>query len=85
MPAHLRYLTGMQRNDDPIDENARASADEDGMSPEVRRRAEERKARAAKTLRDNLMRRKQQGRARRAGAADETSGLPAAKTDESAD
>ncbi|WP_139276093.1 hypothetical protein [Pararhizobium antarcticum] len=62
-----------------------ALADDEGMSPEVRRRAEERKARAAKTLRDNLMRRKQQGRARRAGAADETFGLPAAKTDDSAD
>jgi len=75
----------MQQDDDQTDTPATASADHDGMSPEVRRRAEERKARAAKTLRDNLMRRKQQGRARRAGAADETSGLPAAKTDESAD
>jgi hypothetical protein len=52
---------------------------------EAERQAEARRERAAKTLRDNLMRRKQQGRARRAGAADETSGLPAAKTDESAD
>jgi hypothetical protein len=38
-------------------------------------------------LRDNLQRRKQQARARRAGAADETTGLPggnpAAKKDES--
>ena len=42
------------------------------------RAAEERKARAAKTLRENLMRRKQQSRARRKGAADETDGLPAA-------
>ncbi|MBB4183928.1 hypothetical protein GGE07_000541 [Sinorhizobium terangae] len=41
--------------------------------------------RLAKNLRDNLQRRKQQMRARRAGAADETSGLPAAKTDESDD
>jgi hypothetical protein len=73
------------QTDDQTDKSAQALADDDGMSPEVRRRAEERKARAAKTLRDNLMRRKQQGRARRAGAADETSGLPAAKTDESAD
>ncbi|MGH6809707.1 MAG: hypothetical protein ACREEJ_23095 [Ensifer adhaerens] len=44
-----------------------------------------RKARLAKTLRDNLQRRKQQMRARRSGAADETIGLPAAKTDESED
>ncbi|KQS90850.1 MULTISPECIES: hypothetical protein [unclassified Rhizobium] len=52
---------------------------------EAERQAEARRLRAAKTLRDNLMRRKQQGRARRSGAADETSGLPAAKTDESAE
>ena len=45
---------------------------------EAERQAEARRARAAQTLRDNLMKRKQQGRARRAGAADETSGLPAA-------
>ena len=50
-----------------------------------RARAEERKARLAKTLRDNLSRRKHQARARREGGADETEGLPAAKTDESAD
>ena len=43
------------------------------------RAAEERKARAAQKLRENLMRRKQQSRARRQGAADETDGLPAAK------
>lgn len=42
-----------------------------------------RKARAAQKLRENLMRRKQQARARRAGEADLTDGLPAAKTDES--
>ncbi|WEZ84492.1 hypothetical protein P6U16_07815 [Rhizobium sp. 32-5/1] len=85
MSRHLRYWTAMQQNEDPIEKSEPVLSDDDGMSPEVRRRAEERKARAAKTLRDNLMRRKQQGRARRAGAADETSGLPAAKTDESAD
>ncbi|WP_137128936.1 hypothetical protein [Rhizobium sp. FY34] len=44
---------------------------------------EQRKARAAQKLRDNLMRRKSQARARRAGEADLTDGLPAAKTDES--
>ena len=47
--------------------------------------ADLKKARLAKNLRDNLMRRKQQMRARRSGAADELSGLPAAKTDESQD
>ena len=52
---------------------------------EARRQAEARRERAAKTLRENLLRRKQQGRARRAGDADETSGLPAAKSDESAE
>jgi hypothetical protein len=45
--------------------------------------AEQRKARAAQKLRENLMRRKAQLRARRAGEADMTDGLPAAKTDES--
>ncbi len=46
-------------------------------------REAERKARAAAKLRENLMRRKSQARARRAGEADATEGLPAAKTDES--
>lgn len=47
------------------------------------KREAERKAKSAAKLRENLMRRKSQSRARRAGAADETQGLPAAKTDES--
>lgn len=47
--------------------------------------ADLKKARLARNLRDNLQRRKQQMRARRSGAADELSGLPAAKTDESQD
>jgi hypothetical protein len=46
-------------------------------------REEQRKAKAAAKLRENLMRRKGQARARRAGEADEAQGLPAAKTDES--
>jgi hypothetical protein len=41
---------------------------------------EQREVRAAQKLRENLLRRKQQLRARRAGDADETSGLPAAKS-----
>ena len=59
----------------------------------IRTEAELRAERLAKTLRDNLQRRKQQARARRAGEADETVGLPgslpaatvepAAKKDES--
>ncbi|MCP8895368.1 hypothetical protein KYK29_10525 [Shinella daejeonensis] len=48
-----------------------------------RTEAEVRAERLARTLRDNLQRRKQQARARRAGDADETFGLPAAKKDES--
>ncbi|MBP1885890.1 hypothetical protein [Sinorhizobium mexicanum] len=47
--------------------------------------ADAKRLRLARNLRDNLQRRKQQMRARRAGAADEASGLPAAKTDESDD
>ncbi|MFD1745317.1 hypothetical protein ACFSE1_07595 [Rhizobium helianthi] len=42
-----------------------------------------RKARAAQKLRENLARRKQQARARRAGEADVGEGLPAAKSDDS--
>ena len=45
--------------------------------------AEAHRNRAAQKLRENLMRRKQQARARRAGDADEAEGLPAAKKDES--
>ncbi|WP_286182380.1 hypothetical protein [Rhizobium sp. ICMP 5592] len=40
--------------------------------------ADRRRERAAQKLRENLGRRKQQVRARRAGQADETDGLPAA-------
>jgi hypothetical protein len=51
-------------------------------------REAERRAKASVKLRENLMRRKGQARARRAGEADETQGLPAsvpaaAKSDES--
>jgi len=41
--------------------------------------SDRRRARAAAKLKENLSRRKQQVRARRAGEADETDGLPAAK------
>jgi hypothetical protein len=55
-----------------------------GRHYEAKLREEQRKSRAAAKLRENLMRRKSQARARRAGDADETVGLPAAKKDESA-
>ncbi|MGR6432072.1 hypothetical protein ACU5AY_14250 [Rhizobium sp. PAMB 3174] len=58
----------------------------DGEKPvktAAERAAEQRKARAAAKLRENLMRRKTQARSRRAGDADETDGLPAVKSDES--
>lgn len=48
-----------------------------------RMQEEARKARVAAKLRENLQRRKSQARARRAGDADQATGLPAAKTDES--
>jgi len=54
-----------------------------GPGEKARQRDAERKARAAKKLRENLLKRKQQVRARRAGDEDQTIGLPAAKTDES--
>lgn len=47
--------------------------------------AEQRRMRAAQKLRENLMRRKQQSRARRSGEAIEGEGLPAANSPESDD
>ncbi len=59
----------------------------EGRGDRARLAAEKREAlrhaKSAAKLRENLMRRKSQSRARRAGAADETQGLPAAKMDES--
>ncbi|MGV1915223.1 hypothetical protein [uncultured Agrobacterium sp.] len=54
-----------------------------GPGEKAKQREAERKARAAKKLRENLARRKQQLRARRAGDEDDTIGLPAVKTNES--
>ena len=51
---------------------------QDNNSPKSRTPAQARKDRLAEQLRANLQRRKQQVRARRAGAMDDTSGLPAA-------
>ena len=59
------------------------SGKDDTKSGKIRTEAELRAERLAKTLRENLQRRKQQARARRAGDADEAIGLPAAKKDES--
>ncbi|MDO9416226.1 hypothetical protein [Pararhizobium sp.] len=78
----------MKPDDDHSDEKSAREPAEAGPGAgydEVKARAEARKERTAKALRENLMRRKQQGRARRAGAADETDGLPAAKTRDSQD
>lgn len=83
----LFYVDCMNENDQtnsggmPVDAGPEA-----GDEPRLKRgeRSEaERKARAAAKLRENLQRRKQQARARRAGEEDSTIGLPAAKTDES--
>lgn len=60
-------------------ENAAASASKGGGEA-VRTPADHRKARAAAKLKENLLRRKQQQRARRAGEADEGEGLPAANS-----
>ncbi|MGF9562949.1 hypothetical protein [Neorhizobium sp. JUb45] len=60
-----------------------AEATEEQLLKRGERSEAERKLRAAAKLRENLQRRKQQARARRAGEEDPTIGLPAAKTDES--
>jgi hypothetical protein len=52
----------------------------EGMVAAPVTQADRRRERAAQKLRENLGRRKQQVRARRAGQADETDGLPAANT-----
>jgi hypothetical protein len=63
---------------------ARAAAAGKGPSGgQAATEADRRRAREAAKLRENLTRRKQQTRARRAGEADDTEGLPAAKMDES--
>ncbi|NTH46616.1 hypothetical protein A6U88_29435 [Agrobacterium sp. B131/95] len=53
---------------------------EEGVVARSVTEADRRRERAAQKLRENLGRRKQQVRARRAGQADETDGLPAANT-----
>jgi hypothetical protein len=53
--------------------------------PQQLTEADHRRLRAAKKLKENLQRRKQQQRARRAGEADDTDGLPAANSSKPAD
>ncbi|MBB3944823.1 hypothetical protein GGQ73_000748 [Rhizobium skierniewicense] len=73
----------MNDHHDNIADKAEPASGQNGPGNEAKRQEALRKARAANKLRENLARRKQQARARRAGEADETNGLPAAKTDES--
>ncbi|NML74935.1 hypothetical protein HHL25_12435 [Rhizobium sp. S-51] len=91
----FRYHAGMseERNEErpaagvhDAEERPRAAgpeSDRDAAADRLRHAdvaAARRKARAADKLRENLMRRKQQQRARRQGQADEAEGLPAANS-----
>ncbi len=73
-------------NEDEQSSDGTSAAVADGPLPKPQQpgpsEADRRRARAAAKLKENLSRRKQQVRARRAGEADETDGLPAAKMDE---
>jgi hypothetical protein len=71
----LRYQTPM--ND--IEEPSIPEIGESQRRRKSRDQSAQRQERAAAKLRENLLRRKTQARARRAGDADETDGLPAAK------
>jgi hypothetical protein len=57
-----------------------AGGEKEGVGAKLITEADRRRERAAEKLRENLARRKQQVRARRAGQADETDGLPAANS-----
>lgn len=63
--------------------NEKTESGPQSRKTEAERQAQLRRERAAEKLRENLVRRKQQVRARRSGQADETDGLPAVKMDES--
>jgi hypothetical protein len=89
-PAVFGYAKNMADDDDMKGGQApeRETSRGDRARQAQAEREAERKAKAAAKLRENLMRRKSQARARRAGEADETQGLPAsrpsaAKSDES--
>jgi hypothetical protein len=71
----LRYQTPM--ND--IEDISTPEIGESQRRRKSRDQSAQRQERAAAKLRENLLRRKTQARARRAGDADETDGLPAAK------
>ncbi len=73
----------MDQNDDQNSDESLAGAAREPRMKRGEKSEAERKSRAAAKLRENLQRRKQQARARRAGEEDGTIGLPAAKTDES--
>ncbi|AVA23038.1 MULTISPECIES: hypothetical protein [unclassified Rhizobium] len=62
-----------------------AGGGKEGAGAKLNLEAERRRERAAQKLRENLARRKQQVRARRAGQADETDGLPAANSSDAKD
>ncbi|MGY5808613.1 hypothetical protein ACXHXG_12930 [Rhizobium sp. LEGMi198b] len=62
-----------------------AGEGKEGAGAKLNLEAERRRERAAQKLRENLARRKQQVRARRAGQADETDGLPAANSSDAKD
>ncbi|MDL2407115.1 hypothetical protein PY650_15865 [Rhizobium calliandrae] len=62
-----------------------AGGEKEGARANQNIEAERRRERAAQKLRENLARRKQQVRARRAGQADETDGLPAANSSDGKD
>jgi hypothetical protein len=62
-----------------IDDNGDNAGSESRRQRKSRDQSAQRRERAAAKLRENLLRRKNQARARRAGDADETDGLPAAR------
>ncbi len=64
---------------------SRQTVVENGEKPQQLTEADHRRLRAAKKLKENLQRRKLQQRARRAGEADDTDGLPAANSSKPAD
>ena len=79
----LFYVDFMNEKDQQNLAGTPVEAEEEPRQKRGERSEAERKLRAAAKLRENLQRRKQQARARRAGEEDSTIGLPAAKTDES--
>ncbi|MQY45301.1 hypothetical protein GAO09_04370 [Rhizobiales bacterium RZME27] len=79
----LFYVDFMNEKDLETSGGMPVDAGEEQRLKRGERAEAERKLRAAAKLRENLQRRKQQARARRAGEEDQTIGLPAAKTDES--